>query len=70
MLRVSEIGFYTSDFRILHVEKPCHLLIGWSDKNQTNLHFIVPLETHELTTSAAEQSFMYCDLLKCMLLSF
>ena len=58
--------------RITHNVSPCvhmmqkhlHLihtkLIGWSNNHVNNLHFIISLETTQITTCAAESSFMCC----------
>ena len=39
-------------------------VIGWSNNHFNNLHFIISLETTQITTCAAKQSFMSSDSLK------
>ena len=34
--------------------------IGWSNNNFKNLHFTISLETEEITTDAAENSWRFC----------
>ena len=43
-------------------------LVGWSDNQHNNLHFIISLETNEQNTCAADNTFMCCDCLKRRLL--
>ena len=44
------------------------LLIGWYNDRFNNLHLKSSLETNEINTSAADNSLMFCDLLKRRLL--